>query len=141
MKANYVDETGKSKPIMMGCYGIGLGRLMATVVEASHDKNGIIWPESIAPFQAHLLQIGEDSEVAKTAQEVYNKLLDNNIEILFDDRPEVTAGQKFADADLIGIPFRLVVSQKTKNKIEVKKRNEKDACLLSVAELLKILEK
>lgn len=136
MKANYVNEKGKSQPIMMGCYGIGLGRLMATVVEASHDKNGIIWPESIAPFKAHLVQIGEEKEVAKISQEVYNKLLDNNIEILFDDRTELTPGQKFADADLIGIPYRLVVSAKTGKKVEVKKRNSKEAGLLDLKQAL-----
>ena len=136
MKANYVDENGKSKPIMMGCYGIGLGRLMATVVEASHDKNGIIWPQSVAPFKAHLLQVGDDKEVAKTCQEVYNKLLDNNVEVLFDDRFELTAGQKFADADLIGIPYRLVVSQKTGDKVEIKKRNETAVNLIDVKKLL-----
>jgi len=141
MKAHYVDKKGKSQPIMMGCYGIGLGRLMATVVEASHDKDGIIWPESVAPFQVHLIQVGEEKEVVKSSQEVYNELLDKNIEVLFDDRSEITPGQKFAEADLIGIPYRLVVSQKTGDKVELKKRNGKKSELLDLKQIIKKLAK
>jgi len=139
MKAHYIDEKGKSRTIMMGCYGIGLGRLMATVVEASHDKDGIIWPASIAPFQVHLLQVGNEKEVAKSSQEVYNKLLDENIEVLFDDRSDITPGQKFAEADLIGIPYRLVVSQKTKDKVEMKKRDSKKLELLDLKQIIQKL--
>ncbi|MFA5021991.1 MAG: aminoacyl--tRNA ligase-related protein [Patescibacteria group bacterium] len=139
-KLEYVDEDGKKKPVMMGCYGIGPSRVMGAIVEVYHDQNGIIWPQNVAPFAVHLLQIGDEIEVAKTAQEVYDKLLSLGIEILFDNRQGVTAGQKFADADLIGIPYRLVVSPKTKAKIEFKKRDQKDSELLSVNELIKKLK-
>ena len=137
MKATFVDKDGKSKFIMMGCYGIGLGRLMATVVEAFHDKNGIIWPKSIAPFRTHLLLLGDDAAVAKRAKEVYDKLLEKDVEVLFDDRFGLTPGQKFADADLIGIPYRLVISTKTKNKIEIKERGEKNAEILTFDQVIK----
>ncbi|MFA6409966.1 MAG: aminoacyl--tRNA ligase-related protein [Candidatus Buchananbacteria bacterium] len=135
-KLEYADETGKKQPVMMGCYGIGPSRVMGAIVEIYHDQNGIIWPESVAPFAVHLLQIGDDLAVAKLAQEVYDKILGLGLEILFDDRPGLTAGQKFADADLIGIPNRLVVSPKTNGKIEFKKRLEKDFELLDIKQVL-----
>jgi prolyl-tRNA synthetase len=134
-KLDYVDEDGKKKPVMMGCYGIGPSRVMGSVVEIHHDEKGIIWPESIAPFAFHLIQIGEEKEIAKKAEEVYNKLLDKNIEVLFDNRIELSAGQRFAEADLIGIPYRLVISKKTGGKIELKKRNEDKSKLVDISEL------
>ncbi len=138
----YVDEAGKKKPVMMGCYGIGPSRVMGSVVEVYHDQKGIIWPPSIAPFQVHLLQIGEDQVVEKMANKVYNELLEENIEVLFDDRKDTTAGQKFADSDLIGIPYRLVVSTKTKDKVELKQRNKKEVKLVEVKEIFeKIADK
>ncbi|MFA6215142.1 MAG: aminoacyl--tRNA ligase-related protein [Patescibacteria group bacterium] len=139
-KLEYVDENGKRKPVIMGCYGIGPSRVMGAVVEIFHDDKGIVWPESIAPFKVHLLQIGQDEAIEKKAQVVYNELLKQKIEVLFDDRPDATAGQKFADADLIGIPNRLVVSAKTGDKIEFKKRSEKESVLVSLAELVRKIE-
>ncbi|MCJ7792711.1 MAG: proline--tRNA ligase [Candidatus Marinimicrobia bacterium] len=138
MGAFYTDKEGKKKPIYMGCYGIGLGRLMATIVEASHDQKGIIWPEGVAPFQAHL--ISADPKSQKLAERVYDQLFKAEIEVLYDDREVVTAGVKFTDADLIGIPVRLVVSEKTKDKIEWKKRKEKKTELLSLQEIIKKLQ-
>ena len=127
------DEDGKEKLVVMGSYGIGLGRVMATVVEVSHDKDGIIWPESIAPFRAHLISLnGVDGS------EIYEKLQNAGVEVLYDDR-EMTAGEKFAEADLLGIPWRLVVSPKTSGKVEVKKRGEKDAKLVSISDVIKLL--
>ncbi|MAF13325.1 MAG: proline--tRNA ligase [Parcubacteria group bacterium] len=134
MKANFVDQKGKAKPIMMGCYGIGVGRLMATVVESSNDKTGIIWPTSIAPFQVHLVSLKENLK----ADKIYQQLTKAGVEVLYDDR-DISAGAKFAEADLIGIPYRLVVSQKTQNKIEFKPRGEKKAELLSLEQVLKKL--
>lgn len=121
----YRDETGEEHPVVMGSYGIGPGRLMGTVVEIYSDDNGIIWPESIAPFQVHLVVIaGEEGKGVHTAAEkLYMALLKENIEVLYDDR-EISAGEKLADADLIGIPLRVVVSEKTlaQHKFEVKER-------------------
>jgi len=135
----YVDEDGKEKPVIMGSYGIGPGRIMATVIELFNDENGIIWPEAIAPFRVHLLQVGMDEEVSKKAQILYDKLLKLGIEILFDDR-DVSAGQKFADSDLIGLPYRLIVSKKNGDQIEIKARNQAQTEILSVDEIIKKLK-
>ena len=139
---SYVDEKGEKHIILMGCYGIGLSRLIGTVVEALADDKGIIWPESIAPYKVHLLVLGEDKEVIKKAEEVYAELLKNKIEVLFDDRGEMSPGEKFADADLLGMPLRLVVSQRSmkENGIELKKRTEEKGKIVSLEELLKLLK-
>ncbi len=133
MGAYYVDRKGKKKPIVMGCYGIGLGRLMATIVEASHDKKGIIWPKQVAPYQVHL--IAADSVSQRKAEKIYQELKKAGIEVLYDDREEVSSGVKFTDADLVGIPVRLVVSEKTKEKVEWKERDKKKTELLSLGEV------
>jgi prolyl-tRNA synthetase len=140
---SYTDEKGEKHPILMGCYGIGLGRLMGTVVEALADDKGILWPESIAPFAVHLLALGEDEVVMAEATKVYETLVKNNIEVLFDDRSGMTAGEKFADADLLGMPYRAVVSARSmkENGIEIKKRTEEKGKVVAVDELLKILKK
>lgn len=136
------DEKGRDKLITMGCYGIGLNRLMGTIVELYHDDKGIVWPTSVSPFQTHLIEVGSGkSEVRKKAEEIYNILQENNIEVLYDDR-EISAGEKFADADLIGIPYRVVVSEKSLKAggVEVKKRSEKEGKITKTGELLKILK-
>jgi len=138
MGAYFVDQKGKKKLIWMGCYGIGLGRLMATIIEAHHDKKGIIWPKEVAPYLVHLICLDEDN--IKETDEIYEKLMKEGIEVLYDDRKNVSAGVKFADADLIGIPYRLVVSKKTKGKIEFKERKEKKTELLTIPELIKKLK-
>ena len=117
----YTDEKGVSKPVVMGCYGIGLQRLLGTIVEVKNDGQGIIWPEPVAPFRVHLLSLKQEEE----ADKIYGKLTKGGIETLYDDRPDAAAGAKFADADLIGIPYRLVVSEKTlkENCVELKKRD------------------
>lgn len=129
MKAFFADEKGEKKPYWFGSYGIGPTRVMGTIVEVHHDDKGIIWPESIAPFRFHLLGLNGKGE------EVYTKLLEMGVEVLFDDR-DVSAGQKFADADLIGIPWRLVVSDKTGGKIEIKRRSETSTKLLAIDECI-----
>jgi len=136
------DKDGTEKNAVMGCYGIGLGRLMGTIVEACHDERGIIWPKEVAPFLVHLISIGENSKVKKFAEKLYTDLQKENIEILYDDRADKSAGEKFAEADLIGVPFRVVVSEKTLkvNSVEVKERNKKDAKLVKVKELIKSLK-
>jgi prolyl-tRNA synthetase len=122
----YTNEKGEDVLVFMGSYGIGLSRLMGTVVEVLSDDRGIIWPESISPFQAHLLVLGEDEEVRKDANDLYDFLKEQHIEVLFDDRISMSAGEKFADSDLIGIPYRIVVSKRSNSKdgYEVKKRTE-----------------
>jgi prolyl-tRNA synthetase len=128
----YLDEKGNKKFVVMGSYGIGLSRVMGTIVEIFNDENGIIWPESVAPFKVHLIELNNAS-----AKNIYEDLIKNGIEVLYDDR-DVSAGEKFADADLIGIPYRVVVSEKTKkeNKVELKKREEEKTNLISEKELL-----
>ncbi|OGY24865.1 MAG: hypothetical protein A2Y57_01015 [Candidatus Woykebacteria bacterium RBG_13_40_7b] len=136
MGANFVDRDGKEKPIIMGCYGIGVGRLMATIVEVHHDEKGIIWPEGVAPFAVHLLSLSSQPTTISRTEEIYEKLKKKGIEVLYDDRDE-SPGVKLADADLIGCPERWVVSETTlkENSIEVKKRNEKTAKLSKISSL------
>ena len=132
----YQDENGEKKSIIMGCYGIGISRLMGVLVELFSDEKGIVWPESVAPFKVHLLNLGEDAE----AEKIYKTLLEKGVEVLFDDR-EVSAGEKFADSDLIGIPLRVVVSKKSlaAGGVEVKKRSESESEIVSVEEFFKSL--
>lgn len=145
---SYLDKKGEKKPFYMGCYGIGLARTFATIVEKYHDGKGIIWPESVAPFRVHLIGIvNNDDGVRKKADEVYEKLKAAGIDVLYDDRENSGAGEKFADADLIGIPVRLVVSAKTLQqssdqvgiKVEWKKRESAETELLDLASVLKRL--
>ena len=140
---SYTDEKGKKHLILMGCYGIGLGRLMGTVVEVLSDDKGIIWPEEIAPFAVHLLALSNGSDkVSRHADQVYERLERSMIEVLYDDREGLSAGEKFADADLLGIPYRAVVSERSlkENGIEVKKRIEEKGEIISLESLLKMLK-
>jgi prolyl-tRNA synthetase len=126
LELKYQTEDGESKSVFMGSYGIGPGRLMGTIVEVLSDDKGIIWPESVAPFKVHLLSLGADAEVLSKADALYESLVSAGIEVLYDDRTDTTAGEKFADADLIGIPYRVVVSTRSLKDggYEVKKRIE-----------------
>lgn len=137
----YADQNGEKKPVFMGSYGIGLGRLMGTIVEVLSDDKGIIWPESVAPFAVHLLALGESEAVAKEAVLVYENLSKAGVEVLFDDRTGISAGEKFADSDLIGIPFRAVVSERSMKEggIEVKKRTEEKGKIINTEELLALV--
>ncbi len=135
--ASFLDNDGKSQPIVMGSYGIGLGRLLAAIVEQSHDDKGIIWPLSVAPYQVYLCPLHLDkSAVLPTAEKIYQELQKESIEVLFDDRDE-SPGVKFNDADLLGIPLRLTLSPRTlKNQsVEAKWRMEKEARLLPLDNL------
>ncbi len=138
----YKDKKGQDNLIVMGSYGIGVSRLMGTVVEIYHDERGIIWPENIAPFKVHLLILDFDKSLKKIGEKIYNKLRENNIEVLFDDRNNVSNGEKLVEADWLGIPYRLVISLKTKkdNKIEVKKRKEKNIKFYKLDRLIKNLK-
>ncbi len=136
----FTDEDGTKKPVIMGSYGIGPGRLMGTIVEISHDERGIIWPMVVAPFLVHVLALSQDAQAK--AQKFVTKLEHRGISVLFDDRPDKTAGERFSDADLIGIPYRIVLSDKTlqDNKIEVKKRNEQNPVLMSEEEFFNVVK-
>ncbi|HEY5610607.1 MAG TPA: His/Gly/Thr/Pro-type tRNA ligase C-terminal domain-containing protein, partial [Thermoanaerobaculia bacterium] len=112
MHCTYLTEAGDRQPMIMGCYGLGVGRTVAAAIEQSHDKDGIIWPMPLAPFEAVVTAVGPDAEVQRVATEVYAKLQDAGIEVLFDDRDE-RPGVKFKDADLIGFPLRIVVGAKS----------------------------
>jgi len=139
---NYKNETGEEKLVVMGSYGIGLSRLMGTIVEVLSDDKGIIWPESVSPFKIHLLSLGVDENVKNGAEELYNKLTEKGIEVLFDDRLDVSAGEKFADSDLIGIPYRVVVSKRSlaDGGYEVKKRIEPSGKIVNIDDLIGLLE-
>lgn len=130
------DKSGLEKSVMMGCYGIGISRAMGAIVEVFHDERGILWPKSVAPYDAHLVHIG-DTETESWAKETYEKLTKAGVEVLWDDKEGVSAGEKFADADLIGIPTRLVVSKKVgKGRVEVKeKRTEQKSEVISTDHL------
>ncbi len=120
----YSNEKGEKVEVIMGCYGIGLGRLMGTVAEVLSDKDGLVWPSSIAPFQIHLIALPDkDGKVMPAAEALYNDFTQKGIEVLFDDR-DLRAGEKFADSDLIGIPTRVIISEKTmaEGVVEVKDR-------------------
>lgn len=137
----YRDENGEEKPVVMGSYGIGLGRLMGTVVEVLSDDKGMVWPESIAPFSCHLLLLGDDEEVKKEAENIYESLIQKGVDVLFDDRVGLSAGEKFADADLLGMPFRAVVSTRSikEGGIELKKRTEEKGKIVSLKDLIDTL--
>lgn len=133
----YVDEAGKTQPVIMGSYGIGPTRVMGTVVESLSDEHGIVWPEAIAPFRVHLIVLGKNEDVRTHAESIYNELIEKGVDVLFDDRT-VGAGEKFADSDLIGIPTRIVVSEKTMaaGELEVKERTQGEAHMVSEREYI-----
>ena len=140
----YEDKKGMKHLVQMGCYGIGLERAMATIVEVNNDEKGIIWPKSVAPFDVHLLALGSgkktiQDKIQKVSEKLYQNLQKQGAEVLYDDRTN-SAGEKFAEADLIGIPTRIVVSERTlgKNSVEIKERNKKELKIIKLENLLKI---
>jgi prolyl-tRNA synthetase len=137
----YIDEKNIKHQVITGCYGIGVGRLMGAIVEISHDEKGIVWPKEVAPFQVHLVSLGEDKSIIDAAQGVYDELKRNKIEVLWDDRNE-SAGVKLSEADLVGLPIRLVVSQKTvKSKaVELKLRNKEKTELVTPSKVIKVVQ-
>lgn len=132
----FKDKKGENRLVTMGCYGIGIGRLMATVVEINHDDKGIVWPKEVSPFQVHLIQIGDNKKLKQAAQKVYRDLQKRGVEVLYDDRIDKTPGEKFAEVDLIGIPIRLVVSEKTlkNSSVEIKKRGKTKVELVKISQ-------
>jgi prolyl-tRNA synthetase len=139
MGAYFIDANGESKPIVMGCYGIGIGRLMAAIIEMHKDEKGIIWPLAVAPYQVYLCPLFlENQLVAEKAESLYKELEAQGLEVLYDDRNEST-GVKFNDADLLGIPLRVTISPRSveKSNIEIKWRSDKKAELVPVEEAAK----
>ncbi len=132
------DENGNSVTPIMGCYGIGISRVMGTIAELLSDERGLVWPAAIAPAQVYLARLGDDKAIVKAADELYRLLQDANIEVLYDDR-DTRPGEKFADADLMGIPYRIVVSAKTvaEGKVELKARTASETTILEAPEALK----
>ena len=139
----YKDKDGKKKPVLMGCYGIGLGRLMATIVELNNDKEGIVWPQEIAPFDIHLLPVEiENNDIKDTAESLYQIGQKAGFGVLYDDRRGKKMGEKFVEADLLGIPFRVVVSKKTlaRKEVEVTMRKNKEKQLVAIEELMEFIK-
>jgi prolyl-tRNA synthetase len=137
----FTDTEGKKQYPIMGCYGIGISRLMGVIVEKYHDEKGIIWPESSAPFRAHLVALygkgdSDNNEVREKAELLYQKFEKAGVTVLYDDREDKTPGEKFAEADLLGLPWRLVVSARSKDMIEVKRRSEAESRLLAEPKVL-----
>ena len=137
MKAFFTDEKGSKKSIIMGCYGIGTSRVMGAVVEVCHDEKGIIWPKEISPFSVHLISLSNGAK--KASEEIYRDLQASGIDVLYDDRENKRAGEKLVDSDLIGIPLRLVVSEKTlaEDSAELKQRGKKETELVKIKGLAK----
>lgn len=139
----FKDKNGKEKLVYMGCYGIGIGRLMATIVEKNYDEKGIIWPKEVAPFDFYLIQLKAKNsklktQIKKTTDKLYSTLQKQGFNVLFDDRKDKSAGEKFIDCDLIGIPKRIVISEKTLEKecVEIKERKEKKGKMVKINKLL-----
>ncbi len=137
MECAFTNAEGQKQYVHLGSYGIGITRLMGVIVEKSHDDRGIIWPEAVAPYRVQLVSLGADTKVITEAEKLYDQLKTAGIEVLWDDR-EASAGVKLADADLIGLPWRVLISNKTleQGKVEVKKRNLTEAEMLSEGELI-----
>jgi prolyl-tRNA synthetase len=137
LRATYLDLEGKERPLVMGCYGIGVGRTAAAAIEQNHDDNGIIFPFAIAPFHVLVLPVNnKDAEIMKAAEGLYGTLLEKGVEVLLDDRDE-RPGVKFKDADIIGIPLRLTIGEKNlkHGKVEIKARGSGEVTLVDLKEV------
>jgi len=136
---HYTDDDGKIKPVFMGSYGIGPTRVMGVIVEKMADGKGIVWPENIAPARVYLINIGNNEKVIDKTSGLYDELVAKGIDVIWDDR-DVRPGDKFADADLIGIPFRVVISEKmADDEFEIKERKSNDVDVVNKADLVKRL--
>lgn len=136
----FKDAAGAEHDVLMGCYGIGISRLMGVIAEVSHDDKGLVWPASVAPFAMHLIALQNadaavSEQVYARARGLYEDLCAQGVDVLFDDRTDVSAGEKFAESDLIGIPVRLVISAKTGDKVEIKRRGEAEASLVDFSQI------
>jgi prolyl-tRNA synthetase len=128
MGCDYLDENGKSHPMPMGCYGLGIGRTVAAAIEQNHDDDGIVWPRPLAPFEVLLIALNpQDPEVVEEAERLYSEMTGRGLDVLYDDRKE-RPGVKFKDADLIGVPLRVVVGKKglAEGKVEISDRQSRE---------------
>jgi prolyl-tRNA synthetase len=128
----YVDEKDQRQSVLMGCYGLGIQRLMGAIVEVHHDDKGLVWPQSVSPYSVYLIGLGEQQG---DAGRIYDEMKSRGIDVIFDDR-DISAGEKFADADLVGVPYRAVISPKTNGKIELKRRDSSETELVDLEELI-----
>lgn len=141
MKATYLDETGKSQEMQMGCYGIGVSRVVAASIEQNNDENGVIWPMAIAPYEVNVIPVNAKYEEGmKYAEELYKQLKEAGVDVIMDDR-DISPGVKFKDSDLIGFPMRVVVGEKNfkDGKVEIKMRRDKDFQLMDKADVFKMV--
>ena len=138
LKATFLDENGKENPIIMGSYGIGIERIVACHIEQNHDDNGIIWDKTLAPYDVHMISLGSRSkEVQETAERLYNLLTQDGVAVLFDDRKDISPGFKFKDADLLGMPYQVIIGEKNlaNGMIEIKERRTGDRSFVGVVSL------
>jgi prolyl-tRNA synthetase len=138
LTATFLDENGVAHPIIMGSYGIGIERLVACHIEQNHDANGIVWDKALAPYQLHLIAVNKNPAVMQKAEEIYAALVKDGVEVLFDDRTDTSPGFKFKDADLLGMPFQVIVGEKNllAGKIEIKVRKTGERTLVDAGEIL-----
>ncbi len=136
------DKDGKERPVLMGCYGLGITRIMGAIVEIHHDERGLTWPKTVSPFSVHLIALENDRKVIKEADNFYKTLQKEGIEVLYDDRKEKTPGEKLVDADLIGVPLRIIISKRTVSlkKFEIKERGKKRPKLISKTRLISLIK-
>ncbi|MCX7668319.1 MAG: His/Gly/Thr/Pro-type tRNA ligase C-terminal domain-containing protein, partial [Atribacterota bacterium] len=142
MKAYFLDRDGREKPLVMGCYGIGIGRTMAAAIEANHDEKGIRWPISIAPYEVAVIPVNSKKESHREqAETIYRALLEHGFEVVVDDR-EVSAGYKFNEADLIGFPFQVIVGEKVEKGgiVEIKIRRDGERIEVNRERIVQLLE-
>jgi len=139
--AEYTNDEGKRQKYYMGCYGIGIGRTLATIVETHRDEKGIVWPENIAPFKVYLTRLGDKPEVIEAVDKLYEDLTQAGVAVLYDDRSDARAGEKFADADLLGLPYRMLVTEKSlaNQQVEVKKRTDIEARMCEKNNVIKMV--
>ncbi|MEK7472002.1 MAG: aminoacyl--tRNA ligase-related protein [Patescibacteria group bacterium] len=142
MNFTFTDEQGKKQFAYLGSYGIGITRVMGVIAEKFSDENGLVWPESIAPYQVYLANVGESTEVKSATDKLYEDLISKGVEVLYDDR-DTRPGEKFADADLLGVPMRIVISEKTlaDDSVELKKRSSKEVNIVKITEVVDLLYK
>ena len=138
----FTDKEGVNRPVVLGSYGIGISRLMGVIIEYFSDANGLVWPYNIAPYKVIISALGNSPEVVKESEKIYKSLTDKKIDVIYDDR-DVRPGEKFADADLLGIPLRVVISEKNiaKGELEIKNRTQKESKYIKPDDLMKIIEK
>lgn len=141
MKIHYTDSDGKNQPIYLASYGIGVTRVMGVIVEKFADDRGIVWPENIAPYKVHLTCLSKNEDVLNQAEELYKDLQSKGIDVLFDDRPKLGAGQRLGDADLLGMPYRILISDKSLEAggVEFTTRKSRESEIISIGEAIEKL--